>query len=173
MSKILLLSSFTSLNWIIIDDFQSNFHSLGAKVNVVRQLIHNGRIVSRCGAHCAEQKKREETTSRPTPKSKYKKWSNCKQFGIDAQMMCVRQTHLAESKVVVNEQKVAPPMLLTDVRMVTHNEVPLWSGAPKRKHVRTEEDQCGQRRNNAGIETGKDVNLFIQLSQNGPLVNTL
>lgn len=126
-----------------------NLYSLGAKVNVVGQLIYNGRIVSRCGAHCAEQEEREETTSRPTPESEYEEWSDCKQFGIDAQMMCVRQAHFTESKVVVNEQQVAPPVLLTDVRMVAHNEVPLWPGAPKRQHVRTEENQSGQRRDNA------------------------
>lgn len=58
-------------------------------------------------------------------------------------MVCVRQAHLAEAKVVVNKEQIAPPVLLADVRMVSHHEVPLWPRAPEGQHIRTEEYQGG------------------------------
>jgi len=45
-------------------------------------------------------------------------------------MVRVRQAHLAEAEVVVDEEQIAPPVLLADVRMVAHHQVPLGSTAP-------------------------------------------
>lgn len=72
-------------------------------------------------------------------------------------MVRVRQAHFAESEVVVNEEQVAPPVLLADVRMVAHHQIPLGSTAPQRQHIRAEEYQGGQGRNNPAA--GKPMRL--------------
>lgn len=70
-------------------------------------------------------------------------------------MVCVRQAHLAEAEVVVNKEQIAPPVLLADIRMVAHHEVPLWPRAPEGQDIRTEEYQGGQRRHNAARQRKK------------------
>lgn len=96
-------------------------YSLGAKVYVVGELVDNGCVIARRSADRAEQQQGKKAATRPTPEDQDEERRHCEQFRIDAQMMGVRQAHLAESKIVVDEQQVAPPMLLADVRMVAHD----------------------------------------------------
>lgn len=139
----------------------SRSNSLGAKVNVVGQLIYYGRIITRCCAHCAEQQQGEETATWPAPEGQDEDRCDSKQLRIDAQMMRVRQTHLTEPKVVVYEEQIAPPVLLADVRMVTHHQVPLWSRAPQGQHVCAEEYQRSQGRHNAAGERERESTVGV------------
>lgn len=133
--------------------YRVNRYSLGAKVYVVGELIHNGRIVTCRRAYRAEEQQGEQAATWPAPEHEDEERRHGEQFRIDAQMVGVGETHLAEAEVVVDEEQIAPPMLLANVRMVPHHQVPLRPGAPQGQDIGAEEYQSSQRRYDAGEVT--------------------
>lgn len=56
----------------------------------------------------------------------------------------MRQTHVLKAKVVVDEEHVAPPVLLANVPVPGDDQVPLGATAEEGQHKGTEQDEGTQ-----------------------------
>lgn len=124
---------------------QCQWNLLGAKVYVVGELVDDRGVVPGRRAHRAEEQQEGQSAAGPAPESQDEQGRHGKQLRVDAQVVGVRQAHLAEAEVVVDEEQVAPPVLLADVGVVAHHQVPLRPAAPQRQDEGAEQDEGGQR----------------------------
>lgn len=130
--------------WLEIAEKSLKKYSRRPEVHVVRQPQVVGDEEAVHGADECEHDQRDRTLPGPLPEGPDEQRRHRKQFRVDAHVVRVRQTHVLKAKVVVDEEHVAPPVLLANVPVPGDDQVPLGATAEEGEHERAEQDERSQ-----------------------------